>query len=387
MPSTRPPHLDRRRREPRQTTNSDDDDRSLWVLLEGVPSTLLPSDVLRLLDGRGSSATPGGERTNISKLVTEARPVYLSASMSPSHQYIFKVSDRRYRDTIKMQLQGKLIAGQAVRAKFITSETARYLSSFRIWDISTSIPSNERIPYPEEVRGEKRIENWLPPQQQFGEFVKAIVSQTPGRVVLLRGLPSNMSADTLKRRLSRKYALATSRVSRLRWWDDRNQKWTHHQIEPVLKLHTAVNRDTFTQGRREGSIVFLIRLANGVDAQRLYRRFHKQTWNPKNRSFQNSSHIRRLVEYRMRKESYLERNNSEDPDKSQGEEMNEIDEDLEDDLEETDEMVDPQVRRQEAERFENEEAARGMGQVISRPERGEVRSEERKFIVEAQIMY
>lgn len=124
------------------------------------------------------------------------------------------------------------------------------------------------------------------------DFIHAILTQAPGRVVLLRGLPPGFPAKNLEQRLSRSYLLADADRSRMRYWNRRERTWTTTKVAPVIKLETmtsATSEASDQHERDEGadplnpinpdaSAMFLVRLQDALDAQRLYRRFNRIVW-------------------------------------------------------------------------------------------------------------
>jgi hypothetical protein len=92
--------------------------------------------------------------------------------------------------------------------------------------------------------------------------------QSPGRVVLLRGLPQMQQAYYIERLLSRHYSLARDTVP-----------WTHvdgitRDLGPVVKLVDIMGRSLFNSS-------FLVRLATVSDAVMLVRRWHRSAFTNK----------------------------------------------------------------------------------------------------------
>lgn len=141
-------------------------------------------------------------------------------------------------------------------------------------------------------------ESFLPSDPaQYGDLVRSIISRTPGRVVVLRGLPTNLTPDTLKRRL-RTYALADPAETTIRWHDTTTNAWKSVQVEPVLKMNASSSRYSHAENRddKNHQVLFLVRMKTTLDAQRLRRRFHRQLWEVRSRSYAMQGGLAKLEE-------------------------------------------------------------------------------------------
>ena len=69
-------------------------------------------------------------------------------------------------------------------------------------------------------------------------------------------------------------------------------------MEPVLKLNASPNRFSHMEGRddKNHQVLFLVRMKTTLDAQRLRRRFHRQVWEERSRSFAFQGGIAKLAE-------------------------------------------------------------------------------------------
>lgn len=318
------------------------------------------------------------------------RPVYLTASLAPSNQYLFKLADPKYAYTVRDALEGKIVGGgRPLRARFIESSEATKMCQMRVADITLSAPSirrpnraailGETTPSPAGRNTETIDRGWLPmDRSHYGAFVEAIIAQSPGRVALLRGVPYTLSPDILMRRLQRAYKLADPSESRLRWFDERRREWTQVEVEPVMRIHTSSNRFQQVDGSpRDGAAVYLVRFANALDAQRLYRRFHRKIWDQSSRSFSFGAHTRRMAE-----RNHARRQHGDEA--SAKEESGESAEPYFDPWEQDEGLFRPPGQS------ERDATGDEDGQLVAPPSRlqpGEVGMDHRRFSIDVQIMY
>jgi len=98
------------------------------------------------------------------------------------------------------------------------------------------------------------------------ELLSHLQKQSPGRVVLLRGLPARMNTPLLTRVLSRRYQLAQDAVP----WV--NAAGHSTEYGPVVKLvELAIAHHHFTSS-------FFVRLASVTDATSLVRKWHQTAY-------------------------------------------------------------------------------------------------------------
>ncbi|PWN93413.1 hypothetical protein FA10DRAFT_283058 [Acaromyces ingoldii] len=136
------------------------------VLLERLPLSTTPSDVARLQD----ALTPFGMSKRFPSEVVFLRTKLLK----PSGRALFAFSRPAHADNFAKLANGKSLGGQQISAQ--------------------------------------RIAERPPATSPRVALLYELQSQSPGRVVLIQGLPRAMDADRLFRILSRDYQLATDRI-------------------------------------------------------------------------------------------------------------------------------------------------------------------------------
>lgn len=114
-------------------------------------------------------------------------------------------------------------------------------------------------------------------------------SQSPGRVVLIQGLPRAMDADRLFRILSRDYQLAPDRIEiDLQRYNVEETEASMEGQRPstvgaIVKLQEADDSPYFS--------TFFVRLQSVSDAMRLVRGWHRSVWNHRRRLAQDQERL------------------------------------------------------------------------------------------------
>lgn len=113
--------------------------------------------------------------------------------------------------------------------------------------------------------------------------------QSPGRVVLIQGLPRAMDADRLYRILMRDYQLAPDRIEiDLQKYNAEETEASMEERGPstvgaIVKLQEADEFPYFS--------TFFIRLQSVSDAMRLVRGWHRSVWNHRRRILQDQERL------------------------------------------------------------------------------------------------
>lgn len=147
-------------------------------------------------------------------------------------------------------------------------------------------------------------------RHQISYFLNAMITGSSGRLVLLRGLPPGVVPSTIEARLARAYALIESVRWRVRCWNKAKEGWDGIAVQPVMRLYTSYrsagpsqwsrgeevegdagpnrNSDGITDQEQlesrlanqdpDATATFLVRLKTSEDAQRLCRSFNRKVW-------------------------------------------------------------------------------------------------------------
>lgn len=215
-----------RRHVEKQITTADNSKR--FVLLQRLPTTLLKADVVRLIQrSRGPirhalqhAQDPSTPRPPF-RFVTDIHQVYMPMSMQPSGSWILETDTNANAVKVTEHLHRRVLSGQEIEVKPITTNEAWFL-------LRTSLISVSSKSYDARLF------------QTRSHFVRTIIRQTSGRVVLIRGLPAGLSVSIMHKRLARLYDLVAQggvyRSSGVRVYDRKSSAWRMVDVEPVIKL-------------------------------------------------------------------------------------------------------------------------------------------------------
>ncbi|PWN21107.1 hypothetical protein BCV69DRAFT_298891 [Microstroma glucosiphilum] len=251
-------------------------------------------------------------------------------------------------------------------------------------------------------------------REQVSKLLNAIITASPGRLVLLRGLPPGVPPSIVEARLSRAYALVEPARWRVRCFNKAKESWDGIAVHPVMRLYTAYraagpsqwsigeDSDHGVVGNRnntwnvdqnhidldlanqdpDATATFLIRLRTSDDAQRLCRSFNRKTWDEVPRKAIRSK-VRAILRHRRDFGSELPRfeeaaENDHDSASRQG------DGGQEHGAEEVTEETSDGTKRMEPSE-DQDSWSKEYTQLLARET--ESKRNARQYLVEAQIMY
>lgn len=342
-------------------------------------------------------------RSLVSPVPRAVRPLYQPTSLRSSGKYLVKVVHQSHRSKLEQHLSRKSLSARTIRVSRIRERDLQRLTTHNVVDITTPKGSMQVV---YNIRPSDR--------PQISHFLNAVIANSSGRLVLLRGLPPGVVPSAVEARLSRAYALIEPVRCRVRCWNKETEGWDGLEVHPIMRLYTAYRSAGPSQWRRgedldddgprirnsdltadqdqldihlahqdpDATANFLVRLKTSEDALRLCRSFHRKIWDSVPRKA-----LRSRVRATLRRRGGF------------GSELPNFEEAAEDDDEAAAAVGDEgeagrdEGRRHEkydarwrTERSEDQEKwAAEYTRLLARE--AESRSNARRYVVEAQIMY
>ncbi|MCO5565623.1 hypothetical protein L7F22_019297 [Adiantum nelumboides] len=241
------------------------------VVLSRLPSTVTHSDV-RNICFKGDIGKMTSQGANYERIAKEE-----AGEMSIEDNK--ELTGRRTQDADRLNISRNMIDIKFQRSAFlghngkalVTFRTEKSAYEFRRLASSSVVGGSTITAILHQVaKGEPTN---LP---HSVKMLREAQKQSPGRVVLLKGLPYHLEADRLLRIIRPTYPLADD-FEQIRRERSKNQE---HSLLPVIKIRHVTPVESTSS--------FLVRFRTVSDALRFVRRWHKSSWD-------NSSGLTRLT--------------------------------------------------------------------------------------------